>query len=365
MARIVCTVALTTAALIVMACGSNSQNATTTPAPVVAPSASADCPTAADLGFVCGLKAPEDLVRIAASRWLVASGMQPGAGLSFIDAEAKAARTTTWATRPDQTRFSGCPGPLDPSLAILHGLSLRTRASGGYTLYATNHGGRESVEVFELDAAEPPAITWVGCVVLPEGLSANSVAAFSDGTLVATVLMLPGTAFEEVFARRNTGIVIQWTPGSAAFERLSGTELSGNNGIETSADDREFYVAASGNQRIVAFARADPRRPLRSAQLNGFAPDNVRLVDGRLIAAGMLDDEPACGGAPRKPEDIQCPRGWIAVAVDPMSMTTTEVARGPRAEAYGGTATAIPIGNTLWLSSFNADRVAFAALPPQ
>jgi sugar lactone lactonase YvrE len=160
-----------------------------------------------------------------------------------------------------------------------------------------------------------PSAVWTGCVLLPDKLAANSVAVFSDGTIVATVLMLPGKTFEDIFAGRNTGIVLMWTPGSKEFRMLPGTELSGNNGIETSADNREFYVASTGSKRIVAFSRADSSKPLRFAQLKEFAPDNVRLVGNRLITAGMMWDEPLCGGTPKKPEDIfQCPRGWIADA---------------------------------------------------
>jgi hypothetical protein len=194
---------------------------------------------------------------------------------------------------------------------------------------------------------------------MPDQLAANSVAAFNDGTLLATVLTLPGRKFEDLFAGRNTGVVLQWKPGSAGFEMLPGTELAGNNGIDTSPDDREFYVAASGSKRIVAFSRANPSKPLRTAQLKEFAPDNVRWSNGKLVAAGMIDDEPACGGAPKKPEDIRCHRGFIADSIDPQTMAVTEIARGPATPVYTGVATAAVVGNELWLGSFNADRVAY------
>jgi hypothetical protein len=328
---------------------------------------SGTCSPSGGLNFICGLQAAEDLVLVPDTRWLIASGMAAGSGLHLIDTQAKTARSLfdskVSAARADKTKFAGCPGPLDPKQAVLHGLSLRPGQAGRYTLYATNHGGRESVEVFEVDVrGAAPAATWTGCVLLPDTLAANSVAAFSDGTLVATVLVLPGKTFQDVWAGRNTGVVLMWTPGSKEFRRLPGTELPGNNGIETSADGREFYVASTGLKRIVAYSRADPSKPLRSAQLKEFAPDNVRLVGERLITAGIIDEEPSCGGAPKKPEDIRCPRGWIANAIDPKTMTVTEIARGPAAAPYTGTATAIPVGDTIWLSSFTADRVAYRTL---
>src|SRR5262249_38927188 len=160
------------------------------------------------------------------------------------DTQAKSARVFfgagASAARADKNKFAGCPGPLDPKQSILHGLSLRPANAGRYTLYATNHGGRESIEVFEIDSsAAAPSARWVGWRVLPPMMPANSVAAFTDGTLVATVLVLPGKTFEDVWAGRNTGAVLMWTPGSKEFRTLSGTELPGNNGIDTSSDDRE------------------------------------------------------------------------------------------------------------------------------
>jgi len=324
------------------------------------------CAPSGGLNFICGIQATEDLVLIPGTRWLIASGLMAGSGLHLIDTQSKTARnffgSGVSAVRADKAKFAGCPGPLDGKQAILHGLSIRSGQGGQYTLYATNHGGRESVAVFDIDPRNPPTATWIGCVVTPDKLALNSVAAFSDGTLVGTVLVLPGKTFQDVWAGKNTGVVLMWTSGSKDFRTVAGTELSGNNGIETSADDREFFVASTGLKRIVAFSRANPSKVLRVAQLKEFAPDNVRLVGGRLLTAGMIDDEPSCGGAPKKPEDIQCPRGWIADAIDPKTMAITEIDRGPAARPYTGTATAMPVDDTLWLSSFTADRVAYRPL---
>jgi hypothetical protein len=330
----------------------------------------APCAPSGGLAFVCGVPNPEDLVLVPNTRWLIASGMAPGSGLHLVDTRAKTVRNLYAAgapkTRADRTRFASCPGPLDPAKAVLHGLSLRPASNGLYTVYATNHGGRQSIEVFELDArAATPSATWVGCVLMPNGLEANSVAAFTDGTLLATVLIMPGKSFADAFAGRITGAVYMWTPGSAAFLALPGTELSANNGIETSPDDREFYVVSTTTKRIVAFSRSDPGKPLRFAQLAEFGPDNVRwTADNRLITAGMIDNEPACGGAPKTEEGIRCARGYIAATIDPKTMAVKELARGSATPAFTGTAIAMQAGDELWLGSFNADRLAYRSLKP-
>ena len=330
----------------------------------------AGCSPSGGLSFICGIQNPEDLVLVPNTRWLIASGMAPGSGLHLVDTRAKTVRNLYAAdapsARPDRTKFTSCPGPLDPKQAVLHGLSLRPAETGRYTVYATNHGGRESIEVFELDTrGAAPSATWVGCVLMPDKMPANSVAAFRDGTLVATVLILPGKTFEDAFAGRNTGAVFMWTPGSSAFRMLPGTELSANNGIETSPDDQEFYVVSSTLKRIVAFSRKDPGKPLRVAQLAEFGPDNVRWTsENRLITAGMIDDEPACGGPPKTEAGIRCSRGYIAATVDPKTMAVTELARGPATPSFTGTAIAMRVGDELWLGSFNADRLAYRSLKP-
>jgi len=326
------------------------------------------CAPAGGLNFVCGVQNAEDLVTVPNSRWMVASGMAPGSGLHIVDTQAKTVRNLyavgTANARPDKTKYASCPGPLDAKQAMLHGLALRPAANGRYTVYATNHGGRESVEVFELDTSgASPAATWVGCVVTPDKMALNSVAAFTDGSLVATVLILPGKTFEDAFAQKNTGVVLAWKPGDKTFQALPGTELSANNGIETSPDDREFYVASTTTKRIIAFSRTAPYKPLRTAQLKEFGPDNVRwTADNRLITAGMIDNEPACGGAPKTEEGIRCPRGYVVVTIDPKTMAVTEIARGPATPSFTGTAIAMRVGNELWLGSFFSDRIAYRSL---
>jgi hypothetical protein len=306
-------------------------------------------------------------VLIPGSHWLFASGMADGSGLHLIDTTAKRASTLYGGGKgsalADRVRFPNCPSPLDPKLAHLHGLSLRPARAGHYTLYATNHGGRESIEAFDVDTTTAsPVAAWIGCVLMPDQLAANSVAVFKDGAILATVLITPDKTFEDAFAGRITGAVYLWTPGATAFRKLAGTELSADNGIETSADDREFFVVSTTTKRVLAFSRADPSKPLRVAQLKEFGPDNIRLIGGRLITAGMIDNEPACGGAPKTADGIRCSRGYVAVAIDPKTMAVTEIARGPATPAFTGTATAIPVGSELWLGSFNADRVAYRSL---
>ena len=175
---------------------------------------------------------------------------------------------------------------------------------------------------------------------------------------------MPGKSFEDAFAGRITGAVFMWTPGLRRVQACCpAPSCPANNGIETSPDDREFFVVSTTTKRIVAFSRSDPGKPLRFAQLAEFGPDNVRWTsDNRLITAGMIDNEPACGGPPKTEAGIRCSRGYVAATIDPKTMAVKELARGPATPAFTGTAIAMQVGDELWLGSFNADRLAYRPL---
>jgi hypothetical protein len=116
----------------------------------------APCTPSGGLSFVCGIQNGEDLVLVPNTRWLIASGMAPAAGCTrWTRRPRRRARSMAPARRPAARSHDlrQLPGPLDPKQMVLHGLSLRAAAGGRYTVYATNHGGRESIEVFEIAPA--------------------------------------------------------------------------------------------------------------------------------------------------------------------------------------------------------------------
>jgi sugar lactone lactonase YvrE len=202
---------------------------------------------------------------------------------------------------------------------------------------------------------------------MPEGLAANSVASFADGSLVATVLILPGKTFADSIARRPTGAVYEWSPGEGGFELVRGTELPGNNGIEVSADGREIFVVSSGFQTVVAFSRSNPATQLRSTRPLPFTPDNLHMgADGRLYTAGMKNDEPACGGAPGPQHDLEqlstCPRGSIAMAIDPATMQDSVLVETPANPRFSNATMVLAFDGQFWIGTFSGDRIAHGSL---
>ncbi len=331
-----------------------------------------DCAPTAGLRFVCGAEHPEDIARIPQTDWLIASGFSDGAGLKLVDTRNHTLRRWYTGSRrqiqPDRDAYPDCAAPPEAAVFNAHGISLRPAGEGVYTLYVVNHGGRESVEIFAVDArAAEPDLVWKGCALLPSGMAANSVAAFRDGTMLATVLTRPGTTIADFVAGRNTGVVLARKPGTRAFEEVRGTELPGNNGLETSPDDTEFYVVAFGWHAVVAFSRGHPQQEARVAVAPGFMPDNIHWDGNRLLAAGMQLDEPACGGTRKiidgRADDMRCHRGYTVAQLDPQAMSFRVLAYAEPDPIFNGVSAAVIVAGELWLGSYQADRLAHRPLP--
>lgn len=331
------------------------------------------CQASEGYGFVCGPKNAEDLVLIPGTKWIIASGMAPGAALYLIDSQSKSWSEMYPAKAPralqNMETYGACPGSPDPNNFITHGLNIQPGENGHSTLYVVGHGGREAIEIFDVNAGgTSPVLTWTGCVMMPEGMAANSVASFSNGSLVATVPLHPGKTIEGAFSGEPTGAVYEWSPGDSGFEVVQGTELPYGNGIEVSADGQEFYVASSVLFTVVAYSNSNPARQLRTTAALEFIPDNLHMgSDGNLITAGMLNDDPICGNVLKQEKfDLgvfaTCPRPFIARAIDPQSMQGRDIARGPANPHFSNATMALQVGDETWIGTFSGDRIGYRSL---
>jgi hypothetical protein len=334
-----------------------------------------DCPPVGEFGFICGLVSPEDLVQVPGTKWIIASGMAPGGAITLIDSQQKSWSELYPADRPRAEQnmqiFGACPGTPDPNNLISHGLNIRAGENGHSTLYVVGHGGREAIEVFDVDASgERPVLTWTGCIMTPDAMAINSVASFSDGSLVATIPLQTGREISEALAGAITGGVYQWSPGDAGFEMVQGTELPYANGIEASADEQEFFVATSGGHKVIAYSRSNPARQLRATGTLPILPDNLHMAaDGRLVTAGLIIDDPVCGnpineGTFDLDKFAACPRPFVAMAVDPQTMEVEELASGPAMETFSNITMALQVDDEIWIGTFAGDRVAYRSLKP-
>lgn len=331
------------------------------------------CQAVEEFGFVCGMVSPEDLVLIPGTHWIIASGMAPGGSITLIDSQQKSWSVLYPADRPraeqDMQTYGACPGTPDPNSFISHGLNIRAGENGHSTLYVVGHGGREAIEVFDVDASgAKPELTWTGCIMTPDDMAINSVASFSDGSLVATIPLQTGRSISEALGGAITGGVYQWSPGDAGFEMVQGTELPYANGIEVSADEQAFFVATSGGQQVIAYSRSNPARQLRATEKLRIIPDNLHMAsDGRLVTAGLLIDDPVCGNPINEGEfDLDkfalCPRPFVATAVDPRTMEVEDLVSGPAIETFSNITMALQVADEIWFGTFAGDRVAYRSL---
>jgi sugar lactone lactonase YvrE len=231
------------------------------------------------------------------------------------------------------------------------------------------HGWREAIEVFDVDAKSGrPELTWIGCVMLPEGMVANSVASFSDGSLVATVPLHPGKTIEDAFTGESTGAVYKWSPGDSGFELLEGTELPYANGIEVSADDQEIYVASSPLFTVIAYSNGNPAHRLRTTDPMAFVPDNLHMGnDGQLITAGLTIIDPVCGNVDNTGEfDLAkfaaCPRPFIVTSIDPQTLQGTNIAHSPAIKQFSNITMGLVVGDKVWIGTFAGDRIAYVSV---
>jgi hypothetical protein len=314
--------------------------------------------------YLCGPANVEDMVLAPGTHWIVASGMAGEGGgpghLYLIDAATKSFTEAAFdAAGPVRAPYKDCPGLIDAASLQPHGLGLRPGPADRSTLYVVNHGKRQSIEVFELDTkGARPSLHWIGCVVLPDNASGNGVAPLPGGGFAASKFQDAGDpqAFPKMSRQEKTGALYAWTPGRG-FRALPGGELSGDNGVETSADGRFVFVNAWPEQRVV---RIDLSGKLPPASVHmGFLPDNIRREPGgQLLVAGQGPDIKTLLACQRP----KCPHDWTVVRLDPVTLKVSPVLHVKGTVAFSDATGALRVGDELWVGTYRGDRVAWVSL---
>ncbi len=304
------------------------------------------CEPVGDIRFICDLTGPEDLAVVPGAEWVIASGNQAGGRIHLVDVDEKTTSvlfpTPARTERLDRAAWPTCPGPLDPAELDgnefrAHGLYLDPGEDGVHTLYVVHHGRRESIEVFEVDAAAGPVtLAWVGCAVAPEPLRLNSVVALPEGGFAAT--------------STSTGDVWEWR-AEGGWSLIAGTEDTTPNGLEISPDGRWLYIAGWRGEKLTRLSRG--RTPLQKDVVAvPFRPDNLRSVDGGavLLAAGHGDY-----GTPQETSNV--------ATIDPETLEVRRIFRHPRIEGFASSTAAIRIGGEIWLGTNRGGMIAYFPAP--
>ncbi len=311
--------------------------------------ASAACDGDGEVQFLCGPLSPEDLYPVPESPWVVVSGMEDEGYLYIADTRDHSSSVmfpgANSASRQDRQTYGACPG-VPNSQFRPHGLSLRPGSDGLHTLYVVAHGGREAVEVFNLDVSgSAPALTWVGCLLAPQGVSLNSVTALPGGAIAVTNFNTSG------------GELWEWQPGSG-WAQVPGSEMNGPNGIVSSADGRWFYIGGWSDEALIRLSRG--QTPVRKDRVEvGFHIDNVRWApDGSLLVAGQYGSERASIGRCLNGGECEGVSSRVA-RVDPNALTAEQLIDYPSNALFIFGTVAVQLGQEIWFGGIaGAERIA-------
>jgi sugar lactone lactonase YvrE len=315
---------------------------------------------------ICGFHNPEDLVALPGGEAILVSeygaleGTRPGAlALFVLDTEERRVlfrggdadgSEPVWGD-PD------CPGP-PPTAFSPHGIHLSTRSDGPLQLLVVQHGGRESIELFEVvGRADHAGVAWRGCVEAPPDTWLNSVAALPGGGFVTTNMMSrsegegdPNTVF---LSEEPTGQALEWQPGRG-FTIVEGTACVVPNGIEVSEDGRKILLNCSGDSEVRRIDRATGEIEARASVP---LPDNARWApDGRLLVASLRPRGERDFDVCTHLESGSCPIPFAIVAIDPESMET-EILYENEGPPMGAGTIGLRIGDELFVGSFGGDRL--------
>jgi len=349
------------------------EEAPTAAVSAVAAEAPFACTASNDIEPICGFAGPpEDLEDLPDGRIIVGeygamSGAKPGR-LTLLDPATKtrstlydgqAAATVAAAARARDV----CPGAPGPQFSP-HGIHLAL-VDGKQRLLVVNHGGREAIEIFDVQtdpATKEIAVTWRDCVPAPDYAWINDVVNLPDGGLAATHMVQRGVG-AEVFraaeaSRVATGHVLQWQVDTG-WEKVPGSEGSLPNGIEASADGRVLYVAQYLGDRVVALDRLSGKQ-LWAAEVP--APDNVTIApSGELLVASHREPFEAIEHCAQRHAQA-CGLTYAIVGLHADTGAQRIVLNGAGAP-MGAATVALQVGDALYLGSFVGERIVVRPVP--
>jgi hypothetical protein len=322
-------------------------------------------------GYIAGPVNAEDLVVAPGGEWVLTSGMTgPTAPIGRLYAVS----VTTGACNEifpyratsalNAQRFVDQPD-LNPFKFRPHGIDVTLRPDGRTELYVVNHGGNESVEVFDVDLDAPrPALKWIGSIRLPGSAVGNDVAAVDDGFVVSTAGDPEGriqVSVESAMAGADTGGVLEWSP-KRGWVTLPGTQINTANGVAVSADGAWVYIGG-WNSRCIRKVRRGSSDPEPTSVPVDMMVDNLTwAASGRLLAAGTYGtsmEEFLEGHLSTNPR-LGIPSRVLAV--DPETLATEQLIDYDP-DTFGAATTALQVGREIWVGTARDQGLARFRFP--
>jgi len=279
--------------------------------------------------------------------------LYPGNGESGVpEREGQTGATEGWGA-------STCPGSPDPTVFKPHGIDVGQAPAGQPALAVVNHGGREAVELFEIELGRVPMLEWRGCIPLPDDVMANDVAFLPGGGLVVTNFMPrfdgvgPGAIWSvlKMSVGARTGSVLKWEPGGEWTE-IGNSGGSAPNGVVASADGTEIFVAEWGGGTVYRLKLDGTDSPQRDEVAVDHNPDNLTWTrDGRLLVAGQhggVMTSLGCGSI----REGGCDLGYSVYLLEPTRLEATKIIEG-----RGAVSVALEVGDEIFVGSFFGDQI--------
>ena len=322
------------------------------------------CEPLGDIRPVCGMQTPEDIAALDDGRHLLLAhfgGMHDGTGsLSLFDTQTEQVRPlfplsgTTIDTSSASWGDSDC-GPPELDRFSPHGTHLHQLADGRWRYLVVNHGGRESIEMFELlGSGEDITLAWRGCMQPAPETFMNDVVGLSNGDLIYTRMFHNAGILEQLlsFVGVNTGDLWRWNQ-STGPQVLPGTEANQPNGIEISPDERHVFANMYFTQQLWK-VDAETGELVATAPVPN-ADNSAWGTDGRLWVTTHNDTIPNMLTCFEK-QDSACAARFEIIAVDPESMAT-EMVFAHRGPPMGAATVAVPQAGRVYMGSFVGDRL--------
>lgn len=196
------------------------------------------------------------------------------------------------------------------------------------------HGGRESVELFEVEkTVESWTLHWRGGVIAPAGCTLNDVVATpEDGFLVTNMLPKKTSTLGQTYELIKAGVlgiqsghVLAWHP-NRGFSKLASSVGVMPNGIEISPDGEEVFINYSLRGEVRRINLNSDTIEMRNTSLPPL--DNITWTpDGRLLVAGAIGnimEMMACSN----PEQGNCPGAFAILEVNPLTLETYTIYEG-------------------------------------
>jgi hypothetical protein len=332
----------------------------TPPPPLVA------CGVHSDIEVLCGTHNPEDLELTPDGKYLIATQFvnqgrsgTTGAGMALFDIAKKTFSKMAVTDEPDKSWGDpACPGPIGDAL-VSHGESLAKRKNGAWALYVVNHGGRQSIEMFELKRAPPGwALVWHGCEVAAHDY--NDVAILPDGGFVGTypTALSSGSGGGGPFGGSVTGYVVRWIPGKGEAE-LPDTRIRYPNGVVADAKGRYIYINEFAGRQVFKYDLENDK-VIGSVKVD-FLPDNLTWTkNSLLLAAGVKGARGDCPEGSGRP----CIQGFGVAEIDPAKMQARLIFDSATHDPLiGGVSSALKVGDSIYLGAFQGERLVKIPYP--